>query len=218
MKEITYTHFGLLIAYVLPGFVVVWGLSGLWPITPVCTSDTAVCATVPSLIGFFNTTIGAITAGMVVSSLRFVLIDTINHLTGLKRPELDGDTLQDNLDAVNTVVDHHYRYYQFHSNLLIAGLIAYGAHLYKDLTFMGLPEILLALLAVSFWLTARNNLKKYYAHRGTFTTKNKETAMSNGMGKHKEKAGTEQKSGQAKKSGAAKNGKSESAKARQNKA
>lgn len=218
MKDITYTQFGLLIAYLLPGFVVIWGISGLWPVAPLCSGDTEACATIPSLVWFFNTTLGAITAGMAVSAIRFVLVDTVNHLTGLKRPHVDGHVLQKNLGAVNTVIDHHYRHYQFHANLLVAGMIAYGVHLYKTMTITGLPEVLLIILAVIFWLTARDNLRKYYTSLATFNTKERDDTMSNGMGKHKDDTGAERKSSQQKKSGATKTGKQETAKAKPSKA
>lgn len=204
MREITYTHFGLLIAYVLPGFVVIWGISGLWPVAPICTGDTSTCSTLPSLIGFFNTTIGAITAGMVVSAIRFALIDTIHHLTGLKRPYLTGRELEDNLGAIHTAIDQYYRYYQFHSNAIIACLIAYGAHLYKTLAFTGLLEVILLFLVIVFWIAARDNLRHYYTKLATFNTSEKDTTMSNGMGNHKEDNGAKQKTSQVKKSNAAK--------------
>lgn len=181
MKDISNSNFGLLIAYALPGFVVIWGLSGLWPVSPVCLGDVSACSTLPSLVGFFNTAVGAITAGMVVSAIRFVLIDTAHHLTGLQRPALDGATLQQNIGAVNLVVDNHYRYYQFHANLLIAGSIAYAAHLYQSGSFHGLTASLAVFLGVILWLTTRDNLRKYYRNLATFNTNQQENAMSNGM-------------------------------------
>ena len=210
MKEVTYTHFGLLIAYVLPGFVVIWGLSGLWPIAPICTGNLKDCTTIPSLVGFFNTTLGAITAGMVVNSLRFALIDTIHHRTGLVRPPLDGPSLQRNLAAVNVVVDHHYRHYQFHSNIIVAGLIAYAAHLYQSFTFTGLPELLLVVLAVIFWVGSRDNLRKYYGNLETLTTRDKDRNMTNGMGKHKAEPATSKTSNQTTKKDTPKKAKPES--------
>jgi hypothetical protein len=218
MKEITYTHFGLLIAYLLPGFVVIWGISGLWPVAPICPSDSEACATIPSLVGFFNTTLGAITAGMVVSAIRFIMVDTANHLTGLKRPQVDGYVLQQNLGAVDTVIDHHYRHYQFHANLLVAGVIAYGVHLFKTLAFTGLPEVLLIILAIIFWLTARDNLRKYYASLSTFNNNERDDTMSNGMGKHKDEDTTKRNSSQSKKSGTPQTDKQKAAKDKAEKA
>lgn len=183
MKEISPSNFGLLIAYVLPGFVAIWGLSGVWPINAGCLDGSAECSLVPSLVGLFNTTVAAIAAGMAVSAVRFVIIDTIHSLTGLKRPYWNGTVLQKNLTAVKSAVDHHYRYYQFHTNMLVAGIVAFGAHLHAHREISGFPELLLLLLAVAFWIAGRDNLRKYYDNLTTIFASQKveQTAMSNGQ-------------------------------------
>ena len=73
MKDISNSNFGLLIAYALPGFVVIWGLSGIWPMVAGCMSDVEPCANIPSLVGFLNSTIAAVAAGMTVSAIRIGL-------------------------------------------------------------------------------------------------------------------------------------------------
>jgi len=187
MKEISNSNFGLLIAYVLPGFIVIWGLSGFWPVMPFCVDGSEQCAVTPSLIGFLNSTVAAVAAGMAVSAIRFVLIDTIHHLTGLQRPAWNGAALQDNVSAVNILVEQHYRYYQFYANMLVAGVIAVVAHLHQTSFDVGLIEWSLVVLAVIFWIGSRDSLNKYYSNLRYVLTTNTdlEFSMTNGM--HHEK-------------------------------
>lgn len=196
MKDMN-SNFGLLIAYALPGFVAIWGLSGIWPAVIGCANGAGACDTVPSLVGFLNSTVAAIAAGMAVSAIRFVVIDEIHERTGLRRPRWNGVALQNNLAAVRSVVDHHYRYYQFHANMIVAGVIAYEAHLYDARTVAGLTEVLLVALAVVFWITSRDNLRKYYQNLDAiFDTQPKgRTTMSNGMSNEHDgaKAGRKEK-------------------------
>jgi len=177
MKDISNSNFGLLIAYALPGFVVVWAVGGVWPPTH-ATADA-----VASIITVFNTTVAAIAAGMVVSAIRFVVIDSLFTALGLRRPPADSTALQQNLGAVTTSIDQHYRYYQFHANMLVAGVIAYAAHRLPFIATPGLPELVLIALAGVFWLTARDNLTKYYRHLSTIRSPYPIEAptMSNGM-------------------------------------
>lgn len=161
MKDLN-SNFGLLIAYALPGFVAIWGLSGIWPGVIECAMGADGCGIVPSLMGFLNSTVAAIAAGMAVSAIRFVLIDFLHERTGLHRPKWNGLALQKNLAAVRTIVDHHYRHYQFHANMIVAGVIAYAAQRYELQMVPGLTELLLIALLAVFWIASRDNLKKYY--------------------------------------------------------
>jgi hypothetical protein len=187
MKDISNSNFGLLIAYALPGFVVVWALDGAWAPLAVCSD--ASCNTAASMYSFFNTTIASLAAGMGVSAIRYVMIDSLYSALGISRPDVDGTRLQANLGAVSTSIEQHYRYYQFHANMLVAGLIAYGVHLYRLHTFPGLLELLLLGMAGIFWLTARDNLTKYYRTlTSIFSPYTSEIdIMSNGMS-HEHKA------------------------------
>jgi hypothetical protein len=180
MKDISTSNFGLLIAYALPGYIVVWGIGSVLQPEGICTGPG--CSSVASLVGFMTTTVAAVAAGMAVSAVRYVLIDSIHSALGLRRPPADGTALQHNHAAVTTSIEQHYRYYQFHANMLIAGAIAYAAHLYTLYTFPGLLELLLVGLAGTFWLAARDNLSKYYHDIATIRSPytNGVHAMSNG--------------------------------------
>jgi len=179
MTDISSSNFGLLIAYALPGFIVIWGLEGSWTALAGCSEG--VCELVPSLVGFLNSTVAAIAAGLTVSAVRFVIIDGIHERTGLPRPRPNGRVLQENLAAVNLLIDQHYRYYQFHANMIVAGLIAYGVHVYTSGSVSLIPDsFILALLAI-FWIAGRDTLRKYYANLDPIFTPLEVVPMSNGM-------------------------------------
>ena len=179
MKDISTSNFGLLIAYALPGFVVIWGLQGSWTTIAGCTEE--LCEAVPSLIGFLNSTVAAIAAGLAVSAIRYVAIDTIHERTGVKRPVWNGRALQANLSAVKLLVDQQYRYYQFHANMVVAGILAYGFHVYASQTVTAIPDLFLLGLVAVFWLAGRDALRKYYANLTPLFLQLEASTMSNGM-------------------------------------
>lgn len=194
MKDMN-SNFGLLIAYALPGFVTLWGLSGIWPTAIECAMGANGCEALLSLVGFLNSTVAATATGMAVSAIRFVLIDSIHERSGLKRPKWNGVALQNNLAAVQTVVDQHYRYYQFHANMIVAVVLAYAAHLYHTRYLLGLLLVLVSALTTVFWIASRDNLKKYYENLDAiFHPQSKESLnMSNGMSHHHEDSKAGQK-------------------------
>ena len=145
-------------------------------------------------------TVAAVAAGMVVSTTRFILIDTAHHLTGLKRPVWNGAILQANIAAMNTLIEQHYRYYQFHANMLVAGLVVLAGQLYQNSFGIGLVEVTLIALTVIFWVGSRDNLKKYYSnlHAIFNPLHEKESSMTNGMHHDHEEKKTKTKNGQSK--------------------
>jgi hypothetical protein len=183
MKDISTSNFGLLIAFALPGFVALWGISGIWPMELGCLIGTDGCTTTITLVGFFNSTIAALAAGMVIGAIRFVLIDTLHALTGLRRPVWNGQAFGSNLEAVKTMVQEHYRFYQFYSGMLIAVLLAYAAHLHRESFTLGIPVLLIALLLAVFWIASRDSLGKYYTGLERLLTHpaNGDSSMTNGM-------------------------------------
>ncbi|MEJ7594342.1 MAG: hypothetical protein WKF77_22630 [Planctomycetaceae bacterium] len=59
-----------------------------------------------------------------VSTLRWLLIDTLHHRTGILPPKWNFRKLRDRITAYDRLIEIHYRYYQWHSNALIAVTIA----------------------------------------------------------------------------------------------
>ena len=155
--------FGLLISYVLPGFTALWGASYLFPeIRSLVVSAPSDGAT---LGGFLYMTVAAVAAGLTISTVRWLLIDTLHHWTGVQRPSWDFSRLQDNVAAYTVLNELHYKYYQFYANTFIALLFVYVARRFHsgliNAPFGLLDAGFLALLIILF-AGSRDTLRKYY--------------------------------------------------------
>lgn len=161
MKEVSQKNFGLLIAYVVPGLVALWGVSyfsetvRMWLTTANESS--------PSVAGFLYVTLASLAAGLALDAIRSVTIDQFHHLTGVQTPNLDFSDFQAKFWAFNQIVESHYRHYQAYAHmclavpaLLTARLVASGEEL--NMWLIACCLILeLVLLVVS-----RETLKTYY--------------------------------------------------------
>lgn len=188
MPDLSSRNFGLLIAYVIPGFVALWGVSLHSPIVR-SWLDTA-----PAIPGGIESVIfvllASTAAGLIASALRWLVIDNLNHRTGIPRPAWDDGRLQSNLQAFDAVVEAHYRFYQAHTNLAVVLLFSLAAWHATRPTFwelLLLPDTGVIGLAVLLYLTGRDNLRKYYARTarilGSLSPGNERRfPMSNGHG------------------------------------
>ena len=156
-------QFGLVVAYLLPGFI---GLAGIAMVVPVIAHWLAPPAGLSEAdIGAPVYAILAATAlGMILSCLRWIIIDHIHHWTGLKPPKWNLATLESRLESFNYIVEGTYRYYQFYSNTLIAIILAYSLIRWTG-TFPLLgpgTDIAAVLLCVALFAGSRDALAKYY--------------------------------------------------------
>jgi len=110
--------FGILIAYILPGFLCLAGASYFSPTISGWMSVAP--STDPTVGGFLYVALGSLAAGLVISGFRWLLVDALLHATGLKQPDLDFSKVQDKFEAFQLAVEHNYRYYQFYSNAVLA--------------------------------------------------------------------------------------------------
>lgn len=163
MKEISSSNFGLLIAFILPGFMVLCGVSYFSETVQVwlnASSDSA-----PTVGGFMYVTLASVGAGMTVSTVRWILVDTIHSWTGLRQPQWDFARLQENVAAYNVLNEIHYKYYQFHGNSQVALVFVYVARRIH-LGFFELPlawsDAGFLLLSIILFAGSRDTLRKYY--------------------------------------------------------
>ena len=168
MKESSISNFGLLIAYLVPGFTALWGASFAsaslrrW----LATSP----ADPPTIGGFLYVTIASIAVGLTVSTFRWLVIDTIHHRTRLLRPAIDFARLGENVGAFNILVEGHYRYYQFYANMVIAltcGHLARRSAVGFWTAPLGWPDAAFLILAAVFFAGSRDTLRKYYTRVDT---------------------------------------------------
>jgi len=123
VKDITTTNFGLMIAFVVPGLTAIWGASYFSDTLQLWLRGSPTHA--PTVGGFMYVTIAAIAAGVTVSAVRWAFLDTLHHHTGIPRPDWDFSRLQQNVQAYAVLLENHYRFYQFYSNLLMSLVFLY---------------------------------------------------------------------------------------------
>jgi hypothetical protein len=158
--------FGLLIAYVLPGFIALWGLAFIDPTLKLQLLYTGMDQ--PTIAGFLYSTVAAIAAGLTVSTIRWLTIDRVHRLTGVHRPEWDAALLEENVNAFNVLLEGHYRFYLWYANSFVAIFWVFVARriaVWEVWPLDGLDASLLAILPL-FFLGSRDTLKKYYARVG----------------------------------------------------
>ena len=175
MHDVTKGNFGLLIAYVLPGLTVMWGLSHL--------SSTikgwlgAMPESAPTVGGFLYATIASVGLGVTVSTIRWLIVDSLHHRTGLPQPNWDFGRLQENLAAYEMLVEIHYRYHQFHANMLVAIVIAAVVR-WTAVGFRVSEFVMVLAIGTLFILGSRDTLRKYYL-RGESVLRPKSRSRSN---------------------------------------
>lgn len=164
MNTLTDRNFGLLIAYVIPGLIVVAALQGEFPILQAWLRTSSFDS--PTIGGFLYATIASVGAGLAVSALRWLIVDAIYHRTGIPEPNWNFEVLQENIDAFTGAVDNHYRYYQAYANTLTALIVSVLA---RFLTLQESPvsspaiAVLFAGIVFLFFVASRDALRKYYA-------------------------------------------------------
>jgi len=155
-------NFGLLIAYVLPGFVLLYGLQ---PVSVPVREWLGISPSIPgSIESIFFVTVASTAAGMAVSAVRWLLIDSLHDVTGLRRPTWDDGKLQANLDAFEALVEAHFRYYQFYANSFVASLfvLAIALAMKEAWASSSIALAVFALTNAAFLLMSRDTLRKYY--------------------------------------------------------
>ena len=161
MEPVTRQNFGFVIAYLLPGLTALWGVGEYSPVVRFWLGR--VPDETPTIGGFLFASLAAIAAGMIVSTLRWALIDTLHHLTGIGRPKWDFSLLQNNLGAFDLIVEHQYRYYQFHGNGFVAVVFLFGMRRAIDgLAPVESLDIALLIVACILFAGSRDTLRKYY--------------------------------------------------------
>lgn len=159
-------QFGLLIAYLLPGFAALLGVSPLSSLVsswmrPVHLGETGFGPPIYALMA-------ATALGMICSSVRWMLIDHLHHHMGIVPPDVNYATMEKRLQSFDYVVEGTYRYYQFNANLLIAVLFAYPVNrILQTSPFLGLgTDLGMLILCAILFAASRDALAKYYVRSG----------------------------------------------------
>lgn len=160
--NISHNQFALIVAYLLPGFI---GLVGIAPFVPLLATWLKPGSYSEASLGPPIYVLLAATAiGMLTGCTRWLIIDHIHSLTGLKRPVWDDGRLSEHLAAFTHLVDSHYRYYQSVSNSLIAVVFAYILNRWMATSpYLGIgTDLAVLFICVVLFAASRDALSKYY--------------------------------------------------------
>jgi len=160
MQESSITNFGLLIAFLLPGFVALWGVSYGSEIVRSWFGASANDA--PTVGGFLYVTLASIIAGMAVTIVRWLVIDTVHHYSGIARPNWDFSRLEERVAAFDMLNELYYRHYQCYANLAVAIVFADLARHFAQATLADRLDGAAAALVTLFFVGSRDSLRKYY--------------------------------------------------------
>jgi hypothetical protein len=168
-EESSLNNFGIVIAYVLPGFTALQGFPLFsyqgWGTTAWGTAPWGAPASDPNatLTFFLSGTVMALAAGLTVSTARWLIVDRIHHWTGIARPTRDFARLEKNVAAYEFLGLIHYRYYKFYANMVVALIWAYATREYV----LGWKGLVCLPLIILFFLASRDSLRKYYERTGS---------------------------------------------------
>ncbi len=163
MQQVSRDNFGPLIAFLLPGFVLLWGTQSFSPTIRTWLAPSG--STFPTVGSFLYATLASTAAGLILSAVRWVIVDTIYHHTGIPPPRWNLTKLPEVLDAFESLVEAHYHFYQFYANMLVALIVVYLVKLFAEqrLVWQLFPEdIVMVILTVILILGSRDALWKYY--------------------------------------------------------
>lgn len=164
MREVSSRNFGLLIAYIIPGFVALWGVAQVSPLAASWLGQESLSG--PSVGGFLYVTIASVGLGMTASALRWLIVDSFHTVTGASRPTWSDRELHERLSGYQWLIDNHYRYYQFYGNTLVAMLFTYGIYVAQGVDGASIA-IGVLLLSGLFLAVSRNTLNRYHSRAAT---------------------------------------------------
>jgi hypothetical protein len=129
MKEVSGLNFGIIIAFWIPGFLLLWILSLSFPDIGTWL-NTAGKSHEETVGGFLYVATASLGLGMVLSAVRWLFVDHFLYATFITQNNFNFANLSkdNNQASFDSIVENHYRYYQYYSNSFVAiviGLIAY---------------------------------------------------------------------------------------------
>jgi hypothetical protein len=166
MTETPSGQFGLMVAYVLPGFIGLAGMAPLFPsvarwLRPVGQGDLGLGPPLYAVLA-------ATAMGLILSCFRWLSIDQLHRWMGVTPPAWDDRQLAEVLDGFDYLVQNHFRYYEFCGNTLVAALVGYTINRWMGtLPFLGpATDLGMWVLVIVLFTASRDALAKYYARTG----------------------------------------------------
>ncbi len=165
MKTFAPLDFSLLIAFLLPGSIVLFSLQYVSAGMAIFV-DEALSGKVDLGVALFAIFF-ALAAGVVASAFRAQVLDTLQHKTGVSRPGLRYSKLNEEsvLSAFKEALANTYRFAQFYGNMFIALVFLILARFHSPASVVSEPilfSLLLGTLVVLFF-SHRTELRNTYS-------------------------------------------------------
>jgi hypothetical protein len=162
LNQVTDANFGTLISYLAPGAVALIGVSQFSTTVRVWFASSPENA--PTIGGFLYLTVASIAAGMTVSAVRWLVIDSTHGWTGIRLPAWDFRKLSGSVEAFSLLIEIHYRHYLFYANMFVATAFAFACYRYSvgGTRPLGWLDVGVVALEAIFYLASRDTLQKYY--------------------------------------------------------
>jgi len=160
--------FSLLIAYLVPGSVVLAALS-LYSgrIQQLLSGDHGG----PSGSAVAALAVLALALGIVTNAITWAMVRPLIHRTGVKRVAIQQRPTAESFQAYKLIIEHTFRYYQCYSNLLTALLIFAISYLLVN-GCAGLPVACVVLIVAGvLFCAARDSLERTYSRIETWLNK-----------------------------------------------
>ena len=166
MKEINSNNFGLLIAYLVPGFVALWGIGIVSP--TVANWLTVNPDASPTIGGFLFGTIAAVAAGLVVNAIRWHIVDPLHYASGVPRKNWDYSKLPQQMAAFQFLVSNQFRYYECYANMMVAFAFTSAIWMGSTANISGNVVAVFLCVELVLWNASRRTLKNYHLRIAAF--------------------------------------------------
>jgi len=154
-------NFGFIIAFLLPGFIGLWGISyfdrGVESWIKRASSG-------PTSIGdFLLVVVASLGIGIFVSGLRCLLFEELNLLKALKAPAKVGQENRGPLSVQREANENFYKFYLFYANTAVAVFVVFVVSLFlPSHEWTLLPKaIALVVSEVILVFSAKDSIKRY---------------------------------------------------------
>ncbi len=159
MRELTGHNLLLIAVYINPGLLVLLGLSHHSDLVATWLGQSAHDG--PTVAGFLYVTLASIQCGFIINAIRWLILDTIHHRTGIQEWNWDFSKLQDQLQSYEYLAQTQWRYYKAYGNSTI-GIIVYSLCHMSAFGLPGIVTILTAGLVIfALVLVSRNTLQNF---------------------------------------------------------
>lgn len=173
--------FGILIAFIIPGWIGLLGLSYIYPLFDVWLAGSVKDS--PTVGGFLFALLASAALGTGFSTIRWLIVDPLVGLTTKKTARPTFENLKNAHEVLRLLIESHYRFYQFHGNVMVAAIIAMLCRWYV-IGFSGPECTLLGLVLVLLFLGARDTKVKYDRQTVELMLTNENVEMTNAIAQH----------------------------------